>query len=181
MERLEETALVRAWGGQSQALPFVDGYSTTQLVRKVTASSDASRLRPLRPFRIRMWHELRRWLSKRLDGVTISVRCGLQEMATTSLSYCYLGLQEFLSITLDCVMRFFKERCWVVHIRVAVRMLASASALVLYRIVRGYVNIFVAPRHSFEWRGDLFELPLRDQPFWQVNIIVLCLLISHNQ
>lgn len=43
MERLEETALMRSWGGQSLALPFVDGYSTTQLVRKVKASPDASR------------------------------------------------------------------------------------------------------------------------------------------
>jgi len=35
METLEETRLVRSWGGQSVAIPFVDGYSTTQLVRRI--------------------------------------------------------------------------------------------------------------------------------------------------
>lgn len=35
METLEETRLVRSWGGQSLAIPFVDGYSTTQLVRRI--------------------------------------------------------------------------------------------------------------------------------------------------
>ena len=35
METLEETRLVRSWGGQSLAIPFVDGYSTTALVRKI--------------------------------------------------------------------------------------------------------------------------------------------------
>jgi bifunctional ADP-heptose synthase (sugar kinase/adenylyltransferase) len=43
MERLEETALVRTWGGQSLALPFVDGYSTTSLVRKMKADPHADR------------------------------------------------------------------------------------------------------------------------------------------
>ncbi len=35
IEALAETALVRSWGGRSLALPFVDGYSTTQLVRRI--------------------------------------------------------------------------------------------------------------------------------------------------
>jgi D-glycero-beta-D-manno-heptose 1-phosphate adenylyltransferase len=37
MERLEETRLVRSWGGRSVAMPFVDGYSTTNLVRRIRA------------------------------------------------------------------------------------------------------------------------------------------------
>jgi rfaE bifunctional protein nucleotidyltransferase chain/domain len=32
---LEETRLVRSWGGRAQALSFVDGYSTTALVRRI--------------------------------------------------------------------------------------------------------------------------------------------------
>lgn len=35
METLEETRLVRSWGGQALAIPFVDGYSTTALVRRI--------------------------------------------------------------------------------------------------------------------------------------------------
>ena len=35
IETLAETALVRSWGGQALALPFVDGYSTTDLVRRI--------------------------------------------------------------------------------------------------------------------------------------------------
>ena len=35
MDTLAETALVRGWGGQSLAIPFVDGYSTTSLVRRI--------------------------------------------------------------------------------------------------------------------------------------------------
>ena len=35
MEQLAETPLVRSWGGRSLALPFVDGYSTTALVRRI--------------------------------------------------------------------------------------------------------------------------------------------------
>lgn len=35
METLAETALVRSWGGRSLAIPFVDGYSTTSLVRRI--------------------------------------------------------------------------------------------------------------------------------------------------
>jgi rfaE bifunctional protein nucleotidyltransferase chain/domain len=38
MEQLEETRLVRSWGGKSLAIPFVAGYSTTELVRKVRQS-----------------------------------------------------------------------------------------------------------------------------------------------
>jgi rfaE bifunctional protein nucleotidyltransferase chain/domain len=37
MDTLEETRLVRGWGGQSLALPFVSGYSTTQLVKRLRA------------------------------------------------------------------------------------------------------------------------------------------------
>jgi rfaE bifunctional protein nucleotidyltransferase chain/domain len=37
IEQLEETRLVRSWGGQALALPFVDGYSTTALVRRIRA------------------------------------------------------------------------------------------------------------------------------------------------
>ncbi len=35
METLEETRLVRSWGGDAVAIPFVDGYSTTALVRRI--------------------------------------------------------------------------------------------------------------------------------------------------
>jgi rfaE bifunctional protein nucleotidyltransferase chain/domain len=35
IEALEETRLVRSWGGRAQALSFVDGYSTTALVRRI--------------------------------------------------------------------------------------------------------------------------------------------------
>ena len=35
MESLAETALVRSWGGRSLAIPFVAGYSTTALIRRV--------------------------------------------------------------------------------------------------------------------------------------------------
>ena len=35
METLQETALVRSWGGRSVAIPFVTGYSTTSLVRRI--------------------------------------------------------------------------------------------------------------------------------------------------
>lgn len=37
MASLEETRVVRSWGGQSVAIPFVDGYSTTALVKKIRA------------------------------------------------------------------------------------------------------------------------------------------------
>lgn len=35
MDLLPETALVRSWGGNARALPFVEGYSTTALVRRI--------------------------------------------------------------------------------------------------------------------------------------------------
>ena len=35
MDRLPETALVRTWGGEARAIAFVDGYSTTALVRRI--------------------------------------------------------------------------------------------------------------------------------------------------
>lgn len=35
MEVLEETRLMRSWGGRSVAIPFVDGYSTSALVRRI--------------------------------------------------------------------------------------------------------------------------------------------------
>ena len=42
METLEETRLVRSWGGRSLALPFQSGYSTTQLVRRIEAGRSAA-------------------------------------------------------------------------------------------------------------------------------------------
>ena len=38
IESLRETALVRSWGGHAIALPFVAGYSTTQLVERLRGS-----------------------------------------------------------------------------------------------------------------------------------------------
>jgi rfaE bifunctional protein nucleotidyltransferase chain/domain len=35
IDTLAETALVRGWGGRALTLPFVDGYSTTKLVRRI--------------------------------------------------------------------------------------------------------------------------------------------------
>jgi rfaE bifunctional protein nucleotidyltransferase chain/domain len=35
MSKLPETRLVESWGGRAQALPFVEGYSTTALVQKI--------------------------------------------------------------------------------------------------------------------------------------------------
>lgn len=37
MRTLAETALVEGYGGRALAIPFVDGYSTTNLVRKIRA------------------------------------------------------------------------------------------------------------------------------------------------
>ena len=37
MAKLPETALVQSWGGRALALPFVAGYSTTALVKKIRA------------------------------------------------------------------------------------------------------------------------------------------------
>ena len=35
METLEETRVVRSWGGDAVAIPFVVGYSTTSLVKRI--------------------------------------------------------------------------------------------------------------------------------------------------
>ena len=35
IEALDETRWVRSWGGEARALAFVDGYSTTALVRRI--------------------------------------------------------------------------------------------------------------------------------------------------
>ena len=39
MRKLPETALMESWGGTALALPFVEGYSTTALVKKIRASA----------------------------------------------------------------------------------------------------------------------------------------------
>lgn len=39
MDTLAETQLVRSWGGRALAIPFVTGYSTTALVKKIRAGS----------------------------------------------------------------------------------------------------------------------------------------------
>ena len=39
METLAETAVVKAHGGRALAIPFVEGYSTTALVKKIRAGS----------------------------------------------------------------------------------------------------------------------------------------------
>ena len=41
MDALAETAVVKAYGGQALAIPFVEGYSTTALVKKIRGSSAA--------------------------------------------------------------------------------------------------------------------------------------------
>ncbi|MEJ5989499.1 D-glycero-beta-D-manno-heptose 1-phosphate adenylyltransferase [Ramlibacter sp. PS3R-8] len=38
MRKLAETALVESYGGSAVAIPFVDGYSTTNLVRRIKSS-----------------------------------------------------------------------------------------------------------------------------------------------
>jgi rfaE bifunctional protein nucleotidyltransferase chain/domain len=38
MRKLAETALVESYGGRALAIPFVDGYSTTNLVQRIKAS-----------------------------------------------------------------------------------------------------------------------------------------------
>jgi bifunctional ADP-heptose synthase (sugar kinase/adenylyltransferase) len=35
MSKLAETQVVLGYGGRAQAIPFVDGYSTTALVKKI--------------------------------------------------------------------------------------------------------------------------------------------------
>ncbi|HEY1889197.1 MAG TPA: adenylyltransferase/cytidyltransferase family protein [Steroidobacteraceae bacterium] len=39
IESLEETRLVRGWGGRSVVIPFVDGYSTSALVQRIRGGS----------------------------------------------------------------------------------------------------------------------------------------------
>ncbi len=39
MRKLPETAVVEAYGGKALAIPFVDGYSTTALVKKIRSSN----------------------------------------------------------------------------------------------------------------------------------------------
>ena len=39
MESLEETRLVRSWGGRALAIAFVDGYSTSALVRRIRGAA----------------------------------------------------------------------------------------------------------------------------------------------
>jgi D-glycero-beta-D-manno-heptose 1-phosphate adenylyltransferase len=39
IEKLEETRLVRSWGGQARAIEFLPGYSTTSLVKRIRADS----------------------------------------------------------------------------------------------------------------------------------------------
>lgn len=38
MSKLAETRIVEAWGGRALAIPFVDGYSTTALVKKIRSA-----------------------------------------------------------------------------------------------------------------------------------------------
>jgi rfaE bifunctional protein nucleotidyltransferase chain/domain len=42
MDTLAETAVVKAYGGQALAIPFVDGYSTTALVKKIRGTSSGA-------------------------------------------------------------------------------------------------------------------------------------------
>jgi rfaE bifunctional protein nucleotidyltransferase chain/domain len=39
IEILEETRLVRSWGGDARAIPFLDGYSTTSLLTRIRAAT----------------------------------------------------------------------------------------------------------------------------------------------
>src|SRR3569833_176080 len=45
VEKLEETRLVRSWGGRSLAIDFVSGYSTTSLVERIRGSRKWQRRR----------------------------------------------------------------------------------------------------------------------------------------
>jgi D-glycero-beta-D-manno-heptose 1-phosphate adenylyltransferase len=40
METLEETALIRSWGGSSTAMPFVSGYSTSSIIHRAQVGSE---------------------------------------------------------------------------------------------------------------------------------------------
>ena len=46
MATLEETRVVQGWGGQSLAIPFVDGFSTTSLVKRIRAGQSAPAAAP---------------------------------------------------------------------------------------------------------------------------------------
>jgi D-glycero-beta-D-manno-heptose 1-phosphate adenylyltransferase len=35
IDRLRETVLVRSWGGRAEAIPFIEGYSTSRLVERI--------------------------------------------------------------------------------------------------------------------------------------------------
>jgi rfaE bifunctional protein nucleotidyltransferase chain/domain len=48
MATLEETRVMHSWGGQSLAIPFVDGYSTTSLVKRIRAGGEGS-AKPVAP------------------------------------------------------------------------------------------------------------------------------------
>jgi rfaE bifunctional protein nucleotidyltransferase chain/domain len=39
MDKLAEGAFVRSYGGRALAIPFVDGYSTTNLVKRIRSGS----------------------------------------------------------------------------------------------------------------------------------------------
>jgi len=41
MQKLAETKLIESWGGHALALPFVQGYSTTALVKKIRSTPPA--------------------------------------------------------------------------------------------------------------------------------------------
>jgi rfaE bifunctional protein nucleotidyltransferase chain/domain len=41
MEKLEETHVVRSWGGQAVAIPFVEGFSTTALIERIRLNQAA--------------------------------------------------------------------------------------------------------------------------------------------
>ena len=47
MDTLAETAVVKAYGGQALAIPFVDGYWMTALVRKIRGCSDLAGVRAM--------------------------------------------------------------------------------------------------------------------------------------
>ena len=38
MSRLPESQLVLSWGGRAEAIPFIDGYSTTALVKRIRST-----------------------------------------------------------------------------------------------------------------------------------------------
>ena len=43
MGKLAETRLVQSYGGRAQAIPFVEGYSTTALVTRIRSTSRSGR------------------------------------------------------------------------------------------------------------------------------------------